>query len=106
MWGKSEDANDDYDSAISFMSDATQFGESMMKVVKEWECSCEHNLSKLDSNRRAWLGQAAVARKYRIPENITRLAWCSLTDIQREKANEKADEAIKFWENKVCQKNN
>lgn len=88
----------------SFMEDTEQFGRWMIKVSKEWINSSEHNLTATNSNRRAWIGQAACCMGMRSPEDVTREAWYQLTEWQRKLANKKADIAIELWENDFLEK--
>jgi hypothetical protein len=69
--------------------------------------SCEQNLTKLDTNRKAWIGHAAVALAIQCPEDIVRQAWGFLSDEQQKLANKKAQEAIEQWEKNrgFCGKN-
>jgi hypothetical protein len=70
----------------------------MLKVIKQWPISCEHNLTDFSINRKAWIGHAACCLALNVPENITRMAWHHLTEKQQDEANEKARIAIKIWE--------
>jgi len=90
--------------AIKFTSNHRLYGFYMIKVVKKWKYSCEHNLSCEDMNRQAWIGHAACCLALNCPEDITRLAWHYLTQEQQDKANQEADSAILLWEKE--QKNN
>jgi len=94
--------------AIRFTEDAKLYGSFMLKVLKKWPNSCEHNLSCEDMNRQAWIGHAACCLAIKCPEDITRVAWHTLTKKQQDDANAQADFAIKTWEEtqrkKKCQK--
>lgn len=90
--------------AIEFTSNAIKYGEWMMRVVNEWPVSCEQNLTAMDMNRQAWIGHAATCLAIGCPEDITRLAWHSLTQKQQDEANAEADKAIAFWEKKYLEK--
>lgn len=103
MWGYVENRKEWLEKAIAFTGDADLYGRWMMKVVKNWKYSCEHNLSKQDTNRKAWLGHAAVAMAIQCPEDIVRQAWGYLTEEQQIAANQKAQEAIEYWEDMQCQ---
>lgn len=107
MWGNVEDREPALAQSIAFTGDHKIYGKYMRKVVREWKYSCEHNLSMTGTNRRAWVGHAAVALALQIPEDIVREAWWHLTDEQRELANKEADKAITIWERNfiLCQKN-
>jgi hypothetical protein len=83
---------------FEFTGDAELYGRYMIWAVKIWPIGCEHNLSCGGMNRQAWIGHAAACIAIECPEYITRLAWWKLTQDQQDKANAKADEAIKIWE--------
>ena len=100
MWGTVDDRYKFLEKAIKFTGDDVLYGSYMKKVSKEWKLSCEHNLTDLSQNRRAWIGHAACALAFKCPEDIVRQAWHELSDEQRLKANNQADLAIAEWENK------
>jgi hypothetical protein len=106
MWGSVEDREFYLQKVKDLTSNHKLFGEYMMKVVKEWKYSCEHNLSCIGQNRRAWIGQASCAYALKCPEDIVREVWWYLSTEQRDLANQEADKAIKYWEQKYEQKNN
>lgn len=85
--------------AIAFTGNAERYGEAMLRVVREWPNSCEHNLTDLSQNRKAWIGHAAACLEIGVSEDVTREAWRHLSDDQRDAANAKATEAILAWEN-------
>lgn len=87
------------EAAIEFTGNATRYGKAMMRVIVAWPISCEHNLSDVGQNRRAWIGHAACCLETGCPEDVTREAWGHLSDQQRDAANQKATEAIVAWEN-------
>jgi hypothetical protein len=86
--------------AIKFTGDHLLYGSFMLRAVKEWPISCEHNLSASSMNRQAWIGHAACCIALGCPESITREAWHFLTKEQQDLANLQADNAIKIWEEK------
>lgn len=99
MWG---DGNkQDLQDAIELTGDHELYGSWMIKVADSWKYSCEHNLTKLSTNRKAWIGHAAVAMAINVPEDIVRKAWGYLTKEQQKLANNQADIAIKYWEEYV-----
>jgi len=100
MWGSVIDRELYLQKAIEFVGDYKLYGFWMLKVVEQWQHSCEHNLSDLSQNRRAWVGQAACALASQCPEDIVRVAWGHLTELQQTLANKEADKAIKVWEEK------
>lgn len=76
------------------------FEEICRKVVDEWVFSCESNLTASSINHQAWIGHAACAMNHNAPEDITRLAWRTLTEEQQDLANLAADRAIEYWRQK------
>lgn len=72
--------------------------EAMEKVVSEWKIATEYNLSNLEINRKAWLGQAACSCYAGIHEDETREAWGIMTEAQRIEANRIAADIIKKWQ--------
>ena len=98
MWGGVRDRKKFLNKAILFTADHKKYGRFMMRVVREWKYSCEHNLSNRQSNRQAWVGHAACALAFECPEDIVREAWRHLTEDQQIKANKEADKAIEYWE--------
>lgn len=102
MWGDVDNKKDWLEKAIIFTGDHELYGSWMKKVADNWKYSCEHNLTKKDTNRKAWIGHAAVAMAIQCPEDIVRQAWGHLTTNQQNLANMKAQEAINYWESKQC----
>ncbi len=86
--------------ATEFTGNAELYGSQMLRVLHFWPIACEQNLSDIGINRRAWVGHAACCLATGCPEDITREAWASLTQLQQDEANAKADEAIRLWEAK------
>lgn len=74
--------------------------KAMEKVVTEWQKATEYNLSNLEINRKAWLGQAACCCWAGVHEDETREAWGVMTEEQRIEANKIAAEIIKKWQTK------
>lgn len=100
MWGSVKDRKDWLQKAIDFTGDHLLYGSWMVKVVNEWPLSCEQNLSKIDTNRKAWIGHAAVALAIQCPEDIVRQAWGFLSNEQQDLANNQAKQAIELWESR------
>lgn len=98
MWGNVENNEKYLQKAIKFIRDHKLYGKYMLEVVKQWKYSCEHNLSCITQNRRAWIGHAACALAMKCPEHIVREAWGFLTEKQQILANKEADKAIRRWE--------
>lgn len=104
MWGDVENKKEWLQKAIDFTGDHNLYGSWMIEVAKNWKYSCEHNLTKNDTNKKAWIGHAAVAMAIQCPEDIVREAWGHLTKEQQDMANMRAQEAINFWEVSQCQR--
>lgn len=103
MWRKlpPTEEPDFIDKAIEFTGDHEKYGSWMMEVAKKWPIACEHNLTNLSQNRRAWIGHAACSMAINCPEYITRHAWGQLTQQQQDDANAMADRAIRWWEDNI-----
>lgn len=52
------------------LEDIPEFRRVLGCIIDEWKYSCEHYLSNPNMNRIAWLGQAALAYKYKIPSQF------------------------------------
>lgn len=100
MWGSVEYAPQALARAIEFTGDHVLYGSYMMRVVSEWEVSCENALTDYSLNRKAWVGAAACALGFQCPEDIVRKAWGYLSDEQRTLANRQAAIAIGDWEDR------
>jgi hypothetical protein len=98
MWGNVKDKSDWLQRAIAFTGDHMLYGSWMFKVADAWKYSCEHHLTKMETNRKPWIGHAAVAMAIQCPEDIVREAWGHLTQTQQDAANEQARLAIEYWE--------
>lgn len=98
MWGTVNNRFEMLEWAIEFTGNHELYGEWMMNVVNDWRHSCEHNLSNLTQNRKAWIGHAACAYANNCPEDIVRSAWSHLSEEQQRLANGVADKAIAHWE--------
>jgi hypothetical protein len=82
---------------IEFTGDHIKYGLAMMRVIREWPITCEHNLTDNSINQKAFIGHCAVCLQLGIPEYITRMAWKYLSKDQQDKANERAQFAIDTW---------
>lgn len=100
MWRRvsGEDERELLAKAIEFTGDAELYGQWMNQVIVQWPSACEHNLTDLTQNRRAWVGHAACQLAIGCPEHVTRSAWGFLTRQQQDEANAVADRAIEAWE--------
>lgn len=86
--------------AAALMINVDDFFNAMMQAVQEWPLSCEANLTAPTINHQAWIGHAGCAIAVESPEDMTRLAWRTLTQDQQDKANAAADRAIAAWREK------
>jgi hypothetical protein len=100
MWRKESKVYDETEikKVIEFTGDHIIYGNAMLRVINEWPVSCEHNLTNLSINRKAWIGHAACCIENGWPEYLVRYAWGFLTEDQRNKANNQARIAILKWE--------
>lgn len=88
------DIDNSITNAIKLLTDHDEFYIACDCVINEWKISSAVNLTNINYNMRAWLGQAACCFKYGIPEMFTKKAWGMLTDKQRDDANNIADKII------------
>jgi len=88
------------DKSASLMIDYQAFERAMKRAVDEWPFSCEAALTASVMNHQAWIGHAGCAINHDAPEDITRLAWRTLTQEQQDLANMAADNAIAYWKGK------
>lgn len=100
MWRfTAKDAQAGYVTAAGdLMRDPDAFQEAMLRAVREWPNSCEHNLTASAVNKRAWLGHAGCCIVTGSPEDLTRLGWWTLTQVEQDLANAAADRALAAWE--------
>jgi hypothetical protein len=99
MWkGVAPSERDAYVSkSAALMIDHAAFEAAMLRAVNEWPNSCEAALTASTMNHQAWMGHAGCAINHDAPEDLTRLAWRSLTQEQQDLANAAADRAIEAW---------
>jgi len=99
MWRQAEDKDAAIAASAALMIDHAAFELACLRVVREWLFSCEANLTASVINHQAWIGHAACALNHGAPEDLTRLAWRTLTQEQQDLANLAADRAIEHWSN-------
>lgn len=78
------------------MTNLDEFEDVLINVINEWKYSCEHNLTNKSLNRVAWLGQAAMAYKYKIP-NIYSSGWQLLSEDEQNNADLIAFNVLNIW---------
>ena len=84
--------------AIIMLSDNNMFYETCKEVLLIWTISSRVNLTNMQCNRKAWLGQAACNFKFNVPEILTRVAWGKLSYTKQYKADEIALKIINHFE--------
>lgn len=93
--------------SLRLLTNTSDFAIACNQVVRLWPISTQHNLTNLECNRNAWLGQAACCFVHSVPEQLTRIAWGRMSAAQRLDANKIATFCIKKWENEhIKQKKN
>lgn len=80
------------------LADEARLYESMSAVTREWPNATEHNLTNVEQNRRAWLGQAACCFTLGVPDFIVKSGWHTLPSTIQDRANAVADQVIREWE--------
>jgi len=98
MYTLSGDWQESIPAARRLLADPLRLEPAMQAVLDSWPISVEHQLTNMEQNRRAWLGQAACRLLVRAPAVATRAAWAQLTDNQRAAANACAARIIREWE--------
>lgn len=83
--------------SAELMIDAERFKLACIRAIEEWPNSAEANLTASVINHQAWIGHAACCINHGAPEDLTRLAWRTLTKEQQDAANVAADQAIEYW---------
>jgi ParB-like chromosome segregation protein Spo0J len=78
------------------LTNIPEFERVLAEVTSEWKHSCEHYLTNSAMNRVAWLGQAALCKKYGIPSEF-RGGYGLLTEAQQLAADEAALRALNSW---------
>lgn len=78
------------------LSDIIEFDRVIELIFNEWPNSCEHNLTNRSLNRIAWLGQAAVSYKYKVPA-VFSSGWEMLNAEEKSRANMVAFRALNRW---------
>lgn len=84
------------DSAL-LMADSDRFEAACDRAIAEWPNSAEANLTASVINHQAWLGHAASCINHGASEDLTRLAWRTLSQGQQDAANDAADRSIEKW---------
>jgi hypothetical protein len=70
----------------------------MTLTINEWFYSCEHNLTNMNMNRVAYIGQAACCLFGGVPNLLTMKVWNTLDREIRDRSDNIAESVIKIWE--------
>jgi hypothetical protein len=73
----------------------------MQLVINRWSISSQQNLSNLNMNRVAWLGQAACCIYSGVPSRATMRVWKMLDTQVQLRSDNVAIKIIKQWEQDV-----
>ena len=84
--------------AIKLLSNEKEFYNAGLRLLNEWKISCEENLTNLNQNRVAYIGQACCCLVYGIPEIVTKSAWKIIDSETQFKANKIAEKIIRIYE--------
>lgn len=100
MWAKASGAKfaELSEAARKLMASPADFKAAMQRAVAHWPKSTEHNLSAVDTNRRAWMGHAGCFIATKSVEESTRIGWHKLTASQQFEADRVAQEVIDEWD--------
>lgn len=88
--------------AAALMRDKAAFMAAMVRALKEWPNSCQHNLTAEDTNRLAFLGHAGCCIALGSPEENTRIGWHMLTPREQDEANDAAQFVLDQWKRDNC----
>lgn len=83
--------------SAELMVDHEAFEVACRRAIHEWPNSTEANLTATVINHQAWIGHASCCINHGASEDLTRLAWRTLTQEQQDLANAAADRAIAYW---------
>ena len=91
--------------SAELMVDHEAFEAACIRAVDEWPNSAEAAFTASVINHQAWIGHAACCINHGASEDLTRLAWRTLTEEQQDLANAAADRAIAYWEERYAAAN-
>lgn len=80
-----------------FLADSDRFDSAVTRVFAEWPIASEHFLTNEDTNRLAWIGQAAMCIATGTP-SAYRGGFKMLSTSQQRAANMIAETRLKEWE--------
>lgn len=91
------------EASAELMKEADSFEIACRRAIDEWPNSAEANLTASVINHQAWIGHAACCINHGASEDLTRLAWRTLSKEEQDAANAAADRAIEYWERKYAE---
>lgn len=80
----------------SLLSNKPEFESALHGVITEWKHSCEHYLTNEKMNRIAWLGQASLSYRHKIP-SCYRGGYNLLSQSEKDTANDLALKYLNLW---------
>jgi hypothetical protein len=83
---------------IELFTNPEETRKYMIRVVKEWIFSCQHNLTNESMNKIAYLGQGACCLYAGIPSTVTMEAWSKVPEEFRNIADSIAIDVLELWE--------
>lgn len=95
-----EDTKEHIQKSVELLSNQDKFYKYANKVIKEWVCSCEQNLTDPSLNKIAYIGQSACCLANGTPAFVTRNSWAYLDENKQRLANETARKVLKEWKYK------
>jgi hypothetical protein len=85
--------------SVRYVFSSSEMTEKYMRlVISNWPNSTEQNLTNLNMNRVAWLGQAACCFYGGVPHTATMYFWKFLKEDVQRRSDRIANQIIKEWE--------
>lgn len=92
----------DLNQSVRYVFSSPEKTEQWMRnVLIHWPKSTKHNLTNLNMNRVAWLGQAACCYYGGVPCKATMYLWKFLDEKTKKRSDKIAIKLIKEWEQKL-----
>jgi hypothetical protein len=85
------------EASAELMRNPAAFRAAMERVLTEWPNSAMAAMTTPGLNQRAYMGHAGCCINHQSPEDLTRLGWHRLTELEQDLANAAADEVIAQW---------
>jgi len=91
------DKNNTLETYAGLLKDLPAFETALKIIINEWKYSCEHNLTNENMNRIAWLGQAACALVFNVPNSVCMGGYNLLTLEEQQAADAMAQKYLNLW---------